>query len=174
MRFINLTRQNEIGANSYFLEINGRKIVLDAGLHPKKFGEEAIPNYRRVADGGTDAVFIIPADQDHLGSLPLLTSPQPKAKVFVPPATARLTEIMLHNSVNVMSRQRDELALTSYPLFRHREADQSRELWHEVGVGQRWSIDGERLGTNGSEMSFEFFYSGHILGSTGVLFRNGA
>jgi molybdopterin molybdotransferase len=30
MRFINLTRQNEIGANSYFLEIDGRKIILDA------------------------------------------------------------------------------------------------------------------------------------------------
>ena len=67
MRFINLTRQNEIGANSYFLEINGRKMILDAGLHPKKFGEEAIPNYRRVADGEIDAVFISHAHQDHIG-----------------------------------------------------------------------------------------------------------
>jgi len=173
MRFINLTRQNEIGANSYFLDINGRKIILDAGLHPKKFGEEAIPNYRRVADGEIDAVFISHAHQDHIGSLPLLTRRQPQAKVFMTPATARLTEIMLHNSVNVMSRQRDELALAGYPLFTHREADQSRELWHEVGVDQHWSIDGERLGSNGSEMSFEFFYAGHILGSTGVLFRSG-
>ena len=173
MRFINLTRLNEIGANSYFLEINGRKIILDAGLHPKKFGEEAMPNYRRIADGEIDAVFISHAHQDHIGSLPVLTRRQPEAKVFMTPATARLTEIMLHNSVNVMSRQRDELALGSYPLFTHREADQSKELWHEVGVGQRWSIDGERLGSNGSETSFEFFYAGHILGSTGVLFRNG-
>ena len=173
MRFINLARQNEIGANSYFLELNGRKIILDAGLHPKKFGEEALPNYRRVADGEMDAVFITHAHQDHIGSLPVLTRRQPQAKVFMTPATARLSEIMLHNSVNVMSRQRDELDLGSYPLFTHREADQSRELWHEVGIGQRWSIDGERLGSNGTETSFELFYAGHILGSTGVLFRNG-
>jgi Cft2 family RNA processing exonuclease len=173
MRFINLTRQNEIGANSYFLEIDGRNIILDAGLHPKKFGEEAIPNYRRVADGEIDAVFISHAHQDHIGSLPVLTRRQPEVKVFMTPATARLTEIMLHNSVNVMSRQRDELALGNYPLFTHREADQSEELWHEVGIGQRWSIDGERLGSNGSETSFEFFSAGHILGSTGVLFRTG-
>jgi len=173
MRFINLTRQNEIGANSYFLEINGRKIILDAGLHPKKLGEEAIPNYRRVWDGEIDAVFISHAHQDHIGSLPILTRRQPQAKVFMTPATARLTEIMLHNSVNVMSRQRDELALGSYPLFTHREADQSRELWREIGVGQCWSIDGERLGANGSETSFELFYAGHILGATGVLFRDG-
>jgi len=173
MRFINLTRQNEIGANSYFLEINGRKIILDAGLHPKKFGEEAIPNYRRVGDGEIDAVFISHAHQDHIGSLPLLARRQPQAKVFMTPATARLTEIMLHNSVNVMSRQRDELALANYPLFTHREADQSKDHWHEVDIGQRWNIDGERLGSNGSEMSFEFFYAGHIFGAAGVLFRNG-
>jgi Cft2 family RNA processing exonuclease len=172
MRFISLTRHNEIGANSYFLEINGRKIILDAGLHPKKFGEEALPNYRRVADGEIDAVFISHAHQDHIGSLPILTRRQPHAKVFLTPATARLTEIMLHNSVNVMSRQREELALGNYPLFTHREADQSREVWHEVGVGQRWSIDGERLGSDGSETSFELFYAGHILGAAGVLFRN--
>lgn len=173
MRFINLARHNEIGANSYFLEINGRKIILDAGLHPRRFGEEAMPNYRRIADGEIDAVFISHAHQDHIGSLPILTRRQPQAKVFMTSATARLTEIMLHNSVNVMSRQRDELALGSYPLFTHREADQSREVWQEVGVGQRWSIEGERLGSDASETSFEFFYAGHILGATGVLFRNG-
>jgi len=173
MRFINLTRRNEIGANSYFLEIDGRKIILDAGLHPQKYGDEALPNYRRIADGELDAVFITHAHQDHIGSLPLLTRRQPQAKVFMTSATARLTDIMLHNSVNVMSRQRDELALGSYPLFTHREADQSREVWHEVGLGQRLSIEGERLGSTGSEMSFEFFNAGHILGSAGVLFREG-
>src|SRR5260370_34489693 len=88
MRFISLTRHNEIGANSYFLEINGRKIILDAGLHPKKFGEEALPNYRRVADGEIDAVFISHAHQDHIGSLPILTRRQPHAQVFLTPATA--------------------------------------------------------------------------------------
>jgi len=173
MRFINLTRRNEIGANAYFLEIDGRKIVLDAGLHPKKYGEEALPNYRRVEDGEVDAVFITHAHQDHIGSLPILIRRQPLAKVFMTPATARLTEIMLHNSVNVMSRQRDELALGSYPLFTHREADQSMEKWREVGIRQAWSIDGERLGSNGQETSFEFFDAGHILGSAGVLFRDG-
>lgn len=173
MRFINLARHNEIGANSYFLEINGRKIILDAGLHPRRFGEEALPNYRRIADGEIDAVFISHAHQDHIGSLPILTRRQPRAKVFLTPATARLTEIMLHNSVNVMSRQREELALGNYPLFTHREADQSREVWQEVGVGQGWSFEGERLGSDPSETSFEFFYAGHILGATGVLFRNG-
>ena len=171
MQLINLTRQNEIGANSYFLELKGRKIILDAGLHPKKYGEEALPQYRRVADGEVDAVVISHAHQDHIGSLPVLTRRQPQAKVFMTSATARLSEIMLHNSVNVMSRQRDELNLGGYPLFTHREADQAKEVWQEVNLGQRWSIDGERLGTREAELSFEFFDAGHILGSVGTLFR---
>jgi Cft2 family RNA processing exonuclease len=171
MRFINLTRQSEIGANCYFLEIEGRKIVLDAGLHPKKLGEEALPHYRQIRDGEVEAIIISHAHQDHIGSLPVLMRRQPRAKVFMTTATARLTDIMLHNSVNVMSRQRDELGVASYPLFTHREADQARTLWQEVGIGQRRSIDGERIGPSDPEMSFEFFHAGHILGSVGALFR---
>src|SRR5258708_30387580 len=105
MRFISLTRHNEIGANSYFLEINGRKIILDAGLHPKKFGEEALPHYRRVGDGEIDAVFISHAHQDHIGSLPPLTRRHPKAKVFFRPRTARLTEIVMPNSLKLLPPQ---------------------------------------------------------------------
>ena len=171
MRFINLTRQNEIGANSYFLEIQGRKIILDAGLHPKKLGEEALPHYRQIPDGEVDAVMISHAHQDHIGSLPVLMRRQPQAKAFMTTATGRLTDIMLHNSVNVMSRQREELGLASYPLFTHREADQAKAGWQEVGIGKRWSLDGERLGASDADLSFEFFHAGHILGSVGILIR---
>ena len=72
MRFINLTRQTEIGANSYLLEIAGRKIVLDAGLHPRKLAEEALPNYRSIPDEAVSSIFVSHAHQDHIGSLPVL------------------------------------------------------------------------------------------------------
>ena len=39
----NLTRATEIGANSYCLEIAGRRIILDSGLHPRFEGEAALP-----------------------------------------------------------------------------------------------------------------------------------
>src|SRR6476646_10590050 len=171
MRFINLTRQTEIGANSYFLELDGKKLVLDAGLHPKEEGEAALPHYRSIPDGSLDAILISHAHQDHIGSLPVLMRRQPQARVFLTHATAKLSDVMLHNSVNVMSRQRDELGIRTYPLFTHREADRASELWQSVGFGQHWTIDGERVPKPDHELTFETCESGHILGSAGILFR---
>ena len=102
MRFINLTRQTEIGANSYFLELDGKRLILDAGLHPRNEGEAALPLYRLVTDGSIDAILISHAHQDHIGTLPVLMRRQPQAKVFMTQPTARLADAMLHNSVNVM------------------------------------------------------------------------
>jgi len=67
MRFINLTRQTEIGANSYYLELDGKKLVLDAGLHPKHEGDAALPDYRIIPDDSLDAILISHAHQDHIG-----------------------------------------------------------------------------------------------------------
>jgi Cft2 family RNA processing exonuclease len=172
MRFINLTRQTEIGANSYLLEIAGRKIVLDAGLHPRKLAEEALPSYRLIPDGSVSSIFISHAHQDHIGSLPLLMRRQPQAHVFMTEATAKLSEIMLHNSVNVMTRQREDLGLAIYPLFTHRETEEATAVWQKGQVGQRWSLAGERASNDESENSFEFFEAGHILGAVGILFRS--
>src|SRR5438874_13307779 len=41
VKFINLTRRTEIGANSYYLEADGKGVVLDCGMHPKDDGEGA-------------------------------------------------------------------------------------------------------------------------------------
>jgi Cft2 family RNA processing exonuclease len=171
MRFINLTRQTEIGANSYLLELAGRNIVLDAGLHPRKLAEEALPNYRHVPDESVSSIFISHAHQDHIGSLPVLMRRQPQARVFMTEATAKLSEIMLHNSVNVMTRQREDLGLATYPLFTHRETEQAAAIWHKAHVGQRWSLEGERVPDDESDNCFEFFEAGHILGAVGILFR---
>jgi Cft2 family RNA processing exonuclease len=97
---------------------------------------------------------------------------QPQARVFMTEATAKLSEIMLHNSVNVMTRQREDLGLATYPLFTHRETEEATGVWQKAQVGQRWNMEGERVPDDQSENSFEFFEAGHILGAVGILFRN--
>ncbi|MBV8226457.1 MAG: MBL fold metallo-hydrolase [Verrucomicrobia bacterium] len=171
MRFINLTRRTEIGANAYFLELGGKKLVLDAGLHPKQEGEAALPNYRLVQDGSLDAILVSHAHQDHIGSLPVLMRRHPQARVFMTDPTAKLSDVMLHNSVNVMLRQREELGIPVYPLFTHREMERVAEAWQTVGFRQHWTIEGERVPAPDHGLTFEMYESGHILGAAGILLR---
>jgi Cft2 family RNA processing exonuclease len=171
VKFINLTRRTEIGANSYYLETAGHRLVLDSGMHPKFQGEEALPNLNALGARRLDAIIISHSHQDHIGTLPVLMRRQPQARVFMTDATAEIGNALLHNSVNVMTRQREELGTTLYPLFTHREIDRASERWQSCALRQTYTLSGERAPENSSETTFEFFDAGHVLGSTGVLLR---
>jgi Cft2 family RNA processing exonuclease len=171
MEFLNLTRHVEIGANCYALTLAGRTVILDSGMHPKQEGELALPDLARMRKNPpAEAIFLSHAHHDHIGSLPILSRGLPDAPVFTTEATAVLGEIMLHNSVNVMSRQREENGLLEYPLFTHREVDVCARQWRRVPLHRAFALDGERS-AGGEEVTFEFFDAGHVLGAAGVLFR---
>ncbi len=170
-RFTNLTRETGIGANCYFLEIGKVNVLLDCGMHPKREGEDATPLLDRFRQERLDAMFLTHAHLDHIGSLPMAMRSQPGVPVFMTAATARIGDAMLHNSINVMSRQRDELGIKEYPLFTHQEADRLTENWVWRKYRQRYAIDGERAGSGETGITFEFHEAGHILGAAAVLFE---
>ncbi|HEY5704270.1 MAG TPA: MBL fold metallo-hydrolase [Terrimicrobiaceae bacterium] len=169
MELWNLTRDVEIGANSYLLRSKGKSIILDSGMHPKKEGAAATPDFRPIGQGGVDSVIVTHAHQDHVGSLPFLTRREPKAKVFMTEPTTRIADVMLHNSVNVMLRQKEEHGIADYPLYTHRGVEFSRQSWHPCVVGRQYCLGSERGGNDG--LTFEFYHSGHILGAVGVMIR---
>jgi Cft2 family RNA processing exonuclease len=172
LKFINLTRRTEIGANSYYLEIGGHRLVLDCGMHPKNTGEDALPLLTPIAGREIEAILISHAHQDHIGALPVAMRRFPRARVFMTEATAEVGSVLLHNSVNVMTRQREEIGERSYPLFTHRETDRASERWRWCPLRQRISIAGERAPQRERDaLTFEFFDAGHVLGSAGILVR---
>jgi Cft2 family RNA processing exonuclease len=175
LKFINLTRRTEIGANSYYLEAGGHRLVLDCGMHPKFAGEEALPNLKALGDRKLDAIVISHSHQDHIGTLPVLMRRQPQARVFMTEPTAEIGDVLLHNSVNVMTRQREELgpaAAGLYPLFTHRETDRAADVWQHCALRQAYTLAGERSGSAEADAcTFEFWEAGHVLGSAGVLIR---
>ena len=172
MKFINLTRHTEIGANSYYLEIERHRLVLDCGMHPKNTGDDALPLFKAIADRDVEAVLISHAHQDHIGTLPLAMRRFSGARVFMTEATAEIGSVLLHNSVNVMTRQREEIGELSYPLFTHRETDRSSERWRRCPLRQQMSIASERAPRREKHaLAFEFFDAGHVLGSTGIMLR---
>jgi Cft2 family RNA processing exonuclease len=172
LKFLNLTRRTEIGANSYYLEIGGHRLVLDCGMHPKNTGEDALPNFKAIAGREVEAILISHAHQDHIGTLPVVMRRFPRTRVFMTEATAEVGNVLLHNSVNVMTRQREEIGEMSYPLFTHRETDRASERWRWCPLHQRISIAGERAPQREKDaLTFEFFEAGHVLGSAGILVR---
>ena len=174
MKFINLTRRTEIGANSYYLETANHRLVLDSGMHPQFAGEEALPNLNAIGGRKLDAIIVSHSHQDHIGTLPVLMRRQPHAQVFMTEPTAEIGSTLLHNSVNVMTRQREELGPAVagiYPLFTHREVDRVIERWRTCALRQTYTIFGERVPAGTSDTTFEFFDAGHVLGSTGVMLR---
>jgi Cft2 family RNA processing exonuclease len=174
VKFINLTRHTEIGANSYYLESGDESFVLDCGMHPKLEGDEALPNLDALSGRRLDAIILSHAHQDHIGTLPVLMRAQPQARVFMTEATAEIGDTLLHNSVNVMTRQREELGTTLYPLFTHRETNRAVDTWRICRFRQPTNLRGERMRQRdggAGEVTFEFLDAGHVLGSAGVLLR---
>src|SRR5207245_9766809 len=105
MKFINLTRHTEIGANSYYLEAGGRRLILDCGMHPKGAGENALPNWKPIEGQTIDAILITHAHQDHIGTLPVLMRHQPHQPAFMTAETSEHGSPLLHTSVTDMTRQ---------------------------------------------------------------------
>jgi Cft2 family RNA processing exonuclease len=172
LKFINLTRRTEIGANCYYLEAAGQRLVLDSGMHPKEEGEESLPNFRALGDRSLDAIVLSHAHLDHIGTLPVLMRRQPDARIFMTEATAEIGNALLHNSVNVMTRQREELGVVMYPLFTHRETDWASDQWRSCPMRQPFTLSGERARREGEQgVTVEFVDAGHVLGAAGVLLR---
>lgn len=163
MKFTNLTRAEEIGANCYLLETDKARVLLDAGMHPREVGNLSTPDFSLLGGRGFDAMVLTHSHQDHVGCLPLAMRQAPGAPVFMTEATAGLAEVMLHNSVSVMMRQREELGTPELPLFSHREIEGALDSWEIVRLAEEFEL--------GDGATGEFFDAGHILGSTGVLLR---
>jgi Cft2 family RNA processing exonuclease len=172
MIFTNLARANEIGANSYLLDFAGDgRIVLDAGMHPRGEGVDGLPHLDQMRFDSVDAILVTHAHHDHTGALPLLMRDQPRARVFMSEPTYFLADPLLHNSVQVMLRQKEEKGIAEYPLFTHRELDQLVRAWQACGLNRPWSLRGYP-DPDREPLTFDFHDAGHILGSVGTAIRH--
>ena len=120
--FLPLGGAREIGANSYLLRLDGHDILLDCGVHPKKEGLGAVPDFS-LLDRSPDAAIVSHGHVDHCGALPCLVSRFPHVAAFATAATVSVIDRMLHNSVKVMESMAVERGIRDYPLYSHDEVD---------------------------------------------------
>jgi Cft2 family RNA processing exonuclease len=172
MRIVNLNPDTAIGASGWFVELDDHRMLMDAGTHPKREGRDSLPLYSLIKDEAVDAIAISHCHHDHVGSLPVAVRYFPQAHVLMSELSYFLVERVLHNSVNVMKRQRDELGIREYPLFSHDEVDEIAHLFQ--GFRYNREIDWASFHTTRAGFlspTLELYDAGHALGSAGLLVR---
>ena len=172
MRIVNLNPDSDIGASSWFVDVEGHKLLMDTGTHPKRDGRESLPKYDLIKDEEIDAIAISHCHHDHVGSLPVALRYAPRAHVMMTELSYFLVERVLHNSVNVMMRQKAELGIAEYPLFTHEEIDDKAHLFQ----GYKYNREIEWAAFHKARSGFpsptlEFLDAGHALGSAGIMVR---
>ena len=172
VNILNLNPDTDIGASAWLVEMDQHRILLDAGMHPKREGREATPRFNKCGTHDVDAIALSHCHHDHVGALPVAVRQFPKAHVLMTELSYLLVERVLHNSVNVMTRQRDELGIKEYPLYTHDELDDITPRFQGFKYNREveWSsFQKTRAGL--PSPTLEFFDAGHTLGSAGILLR---
>ena len=172
MNILNLNPDTAIGASAWLVELDEHRILLDAGMHPKIEGRGALPSFGKTGTHDVDAIAISHCHHDHVGALPVAVRHFSRAHVLMTELSYLLVERVLHNSVNVMTHQRDELGIREYPLYTHNEVDDIAPVFQGFKYNRAvdWAAH-HKLRSGLPSPTLEFFDAGHTLGSAGILLR---
>ena len=165
IEFLPLGGAGEIGANCYYLNIDGLGIILDCGMHPQKTGLDSLPKFDLLVDKPTDYVLISHAHQDHLNALPFLIKKFPHLKIITTPQTRAVAELTLNNAISILKRQVDE---SEFEIYSRDEVDLLIKSINYKSYNEKFIL--ESLNSS-ADVEAEFFDAGHIIGSAGILIR---
>ena len=163
MKLTDLNRDGGIGANSLFLQIGDLNILVDCGLNPKKAGRTASPDLKPLRGLTLDLIIITHCHLDHIGSLPVVMREHPTTPVIMTTSSRMLVERMLHNSANVMMRQKEEDNIPDYPLFTHDDIDRCGKRLVGLPFGHAKHFRGAK-----DEIEIVFHPAGHVAGAAAV------
>ncbi len=167
MKLIDLNRDGGIGANSLFLQLGDLKILVDSGLHPKRVGRAATPDFTQLRGITLDLIIITHCHLDHIGSLPAVMREHPNTPVVMTTSSRMLIERMLHNSANVMMRQKEEENIPDYPLFTHDDIDRISKRLNGLPFGHAKHFRGAK-----DDIEIIFHPAGHVAGAAAVELRH--
>ena len=163
MKLIDLNRDGGIGANSLFIQLGDLNILIDCGLHPKKVGRAAAPDLTPLRGITLDLIIVTHCHLDHIGSLPLVMREHPNTPVIMTLSSRMLVERMLHNSANVMVRQKEDANIPDYPLFTHDDIDRCAKRFTGLPFGHPKHFRGAK-----DDVEITFHAAGHVAGAAAV------
>jgi metallo-beta-lactamase family protein len=166
LRFLGAA-QNVTGSR-YFLEVNGKKFLVDCGLYQER--ELRGRNWEPfvIAPDTLDAVLLTHAHLDHCGLLPKLVRDGFKGKIHCTAATEDIAEIMLTDAGKLQEedaefkkRRHEREGRTGphpeIPLYTAEDARTALPLFYSLRYGQPVEL--------GEGISATFYDAGHVLGA---------
>ncbi len=154
----------EIGANSFYYGVDGRGILIDAGLHPEKTGWAAFPSISSLSGNPVDHFFITHAHTDHLGGVPFVRQSFPDLPIHATSETIELAKIMLSNSASLLPKQHTKDVIDALPNYTILALPETIAKMEPMELGTSKELSGNTKVT--------YYPSGHILGAAGVLIEH--
>lgn len=153
--------------SNFLLEAGKIKILIDCGLFQ---GEKVAENENRenflFNPKDIDFLFVTHGHLDHVGRIPKLTKEGFVGQIISTEATKDIGELVLRNSVGILAKEAEREGLL--PIFVESDVDHSMSLWKGIKYHQEVIIDSEDASIG--EIKVTLFDSGHILGSSLVVF----
>lgn len=166
MKFTALGGAMEVGASSYLIEIDGKRILIDCGLRIY-VGNDKVATVSNVdllpmfdMAGNVDAICVTHAHIDHIGALIEAMRRFPKAFIFMTVPTFPLTVTMLLDMIKRVERDYGQ----THPFKNFSEDTLERLADRVLTVKFRQTF----RPFSDSSLSVTFFCAGHILGAAGI------
>ena len=155
----------EVTGSNYLLEVGGRRLLVDCGMHQGE-REEANFDPFPYAANSIDAVLLTHAHIDHSGRIPKLVKEGFRGKIYATLPTIELTEILWDDSVRLMKEDAEWQSTKNArkglppvePLYGAEEAAEAKKLFVPVVYDSRTEIL--------PGIHARFRDAGHILGSS--------
>ncbi len=161
MRITTLGGAKEIGASCLLLEIEGKSILIDAGIRmnpPKEIGPK--PLLDRIEK--LDLILLTHAHMDHSGALPLVYQRFPQVNIHCTNSTFHLIELLLKDAVKIMESKflEDQQEI---PLYDQSLVEAMIDHTAHVPFDKTFKPFPDR------DISITFHPAGHILGASFIL-----
>lgn len=160
MKLTFLGGANEVGASCTLLEVDGKRILIDAGIRMGAKEADQLPNLSQIQEGGPlDAILLTHAHTDHIGALPLVHIAYPQIPIFTTAPSKRLTQILLSDALRIMeSRWQREQEIPLYP-----------EHTVTAMLAQMQLIEpGQPFAVASQDIVATFMTSGHVMGACSI------
>lgn len=163
-----------VTGSKFLITCNTKNYLVDCGLF-QGYKELRLRNWDKlpIDPAKIDAVILTHAHIDHSGYLPLLIKNGFKGKIYSTPGTKALCSILLPDSGHLQEEDAKRANRYSYskhkpalPLYTEEEGRRTLRYFETVDFNEEHHL--------GSDLTFHFSHSEHIIGSAFVYIRHGS